>query len=98
MIDAEQCARMMCCAAATGHLGVTNTLALLRLLPMSDRDKDAETLALRHHIMVLERQLGGERRRFAAADRLWLAALPHRLPGDVLWCHLRLLVCAGTRT
>jgi hypothetical protein len=30
------------------YLGVTNTLALLRLVPMSDRDKDAEILALRH--------------------------------------------------
>jgi hypothetical protein len=28
---------------------VTNTLALLRLLPISSRDKDAEILALRHH-------------------------------------------------
>ena len=29
------------------YLGVTHTLALLRLLPMSDRDKDVEILALR---------------------------------------------------
>ncbi|MEU4219418.1 hypothetical protein AB0F10_29225, partial [Actinoplanes sp. NPDC026623] len=42
------------------YLGVTNALALLRLLPMSDRDKDAEILALRHQIMVFERQLHGE--------------------------------------
>ena len=28
--------------------GITNTLALLWLLPGSDRDKDAEILALRH--------------------------------------------------
>ena len=41
------------------YLGVSNTLALLRLLPMSDRDKDAEILALRHQILVLERQLPG---------------------------------------
>ncbi|GAB3849665.1 hypothetical protein ACFPIJ_28725 [Dactylosporangium cerinum] len=41
------------------YLGVTNTLAMLRLLPMSDRAKDAEILALRHQIMILERQLGG---------------------------------------
>ncbi|WP_084599879.1 hypothetical protein [Actinoplanes subtropicus] len=38
------------------YLGVTDALALLRLLPMSDRDKDAEILALRHQITVLERQ------------------------------------------
>jgi len=30
------------------YLGVTNALAMLRLLPMSDRAKDAEILALRH--------------------------------------------------
>jgi hypothetical protein len=46
------------------YLGVTNALALLRLLPMSDRDKDAEILALRHQITVLERLLGGEKVRF----------------------------------
>ena len=46
------------------YLGVTNTLALLRLLPMSDRDKDAEILALRRQIIVFERQLHGDRVRF----------------------------------
>jgi hypothetical protein len=40
------------------YLAVTNVFALLRLLPVSDRDKDAEILALRHQITVLERQLG----------------------------------------
>jgi hypothetical protein len=30
------------------YLGVTNAFALLRLLPMTDRDKDVEILALRH--------------------------------------------------
>ena len=43
------------------YLGVSNALALLRLLPMSDHDKDAEILALRHQIAVLERQLHGDR-------------------------------------
>lgn len=62
------------------YLRVTNALALLRLLPMSDRDKDAEILALRHQIMVLERQLGGDRVQFAPAARAWLAALLHPLP------------------
>jgi hypothetical protein len=46
------------------YIGVFNALALLRLLPMSDRDQDAEILALRHQIMLLERQLHGERVRF----------------------------------
>jgi putative transposase len=66
------------------YLGVTNALAMLRLLPMSDRAKDAEILALRHQIVVLERQLHGEKVRFAPADRAFLAALLHRLPRDVL--------------
>lgn len=39
------------------YLTVTNLFAALRLLPMSDRDKDAEILALRHQLTVLERQL-----------------------------------------
>jgi hypothetical protein len=54
---------------ALAHLGVTNTLALLRLLPMSAWDKDAQILALRHQITVLERQLHGQRVRFMWADR-----------------------------
>jgi hypothetical protein len=62
------------------YLGVTNALAMLRLLPTSDRAKDAEILALRHQIMILERQLQGQRIRFTPADRALLAALLHRLP------------------
>ena len=73
------------------YLGVTNTLALLRLLPMSDRDKDAEILALRHQVTVLQRQLYGEKVQFTPSDRAWLAALLHRLPSDVRG-NLRLLV------
>jgi hypothetical protein len=53
------------------YLGVTDTFAL-RLLPRSDRDKDAEILALRHQIMVLQRHLHGERVQFTRADRAWL--------------------------
>ncbi|WP_263399635.1 hypothetical protein [Saccharopolyspora pogona] len=37
------------------YLGVTNTFAMLRLLPMSDQDKDIEILALGHQITVLAR-------------------------------------------
>jgi putative transposase len=73
------------------YLGVTNALAILRLLPMSDRDKDAEILALRHQITVLERQLRGDKIRFTRADRAFLAALLHRLPRQVL-SRIRLLV------
>jgi hypothetical protein len=90
------------CAVRLVYLGVTNTIALQRFKPISDRDKDAEMLALRHQITVLERHLHGEKIRFTWADRAFLAALLHRLPRDL--CRgIRLLVrpetlCAGTVT
>jgi putative transposase len=58
---------------------------------MSDRAKDVEILALRHQIMVLQRQLNGQRTCFTPADRALLAALLHRLPRTVLR-QVRLLV------
>jgi putative transposase len=73
------------------YLGVSNAFALLRLLPMSDRDKDAEILALRHQFAVLQRQLGPDRVRFTPSDRVLLAALLHHLPKRVLE-HLHLIV------
>jgi putative transposase len=77
------------------YLGVTNAIAMLRLLPMSGHDKDVEILALRHQVMVLQRQLGERKVRFRPADRALLAALLHRLPMDVLR-RLRLLVRPDT--
>ncbi|TDT98225.1 integrase-like protein [Streptomyces sp. 846.5] len=77
------------------YLAVTNAFALLRLLPMSDRDKDAEILALRHQLTVLQRQLGSGRAKFAAPDRAFLAALLQPLPRDVLR-QLRLIVRPDT--
>ena len=77
------------------YLAVTNVFALLRLLPASDRDKDAEILALRHQVTVLRRQLGTNRPRFSPADRAFLAALLHRLPRDVLG-RFRLLIRPDT--
>ncbi|WP_406164428.1 integrase core domain-containing protein [Streptomyces sp. NBC_00996] len=66
------------------YLGVTNAFALLRLLPMSNREKDIEILALRHQIDVLERQLSGQRVRFDVGDRALLAALIQGLPREAL--------------
>ena len=43
-------------------------------------DKDAEILALRHQLSVLQRQLSLDRARFTPGDRALLAALLHRLP------------------
>jgi transposase InsO family protein len=77
------------------YLGVTNAFGILRLLPMSDRDKDVEILALRHQLAMLERQLGTTKVRFHASDRAFLAALLHRLPRDVLR-RVRLLVRPDT--
>ncbi len=66
------------------YLSVTNAFAALRLLPISDRGKDVEILALRHQLTVLERQLGGDQARFAPEDRVFLAALLAPLPREVL--------------
>ena len=54
---------------------MTNVFALLRLLPVSDPDKNVEILALRHQITLLERQLGKARPRLLPSDRAFLAAL-----------------------
>ncbi len=78
-----------------GYLAVTHAFAMLRQLPMSDRDTDVEILALRHQLMVLERQLGEKRVRFTPSDRAYLAALLYRLPRDVLR-RLRLVVHPDT--
>lgn len=77
------------------YLGVTNMVALLRLLPRSDHDKDTEILVLRHQLAVLQRRLGDQRVRFHPADRALLAALLHSLPRPSLQ-RLRLLVRPDT--
>ncbi|GAA3811979.1 hypothetical protein GCM10022206_58220 [Streptomyces chiangmaiensis] len=53
---------------------------MLGLLPMSDRAKDTDILAMRHQLSVLERQLCKKKARFTAGHRPFLAALLHRLP------------------
>ncbi|MFG2781347.1 helix-turn-helix domain-containing protein [Streptomyces prunicolor] len=75
--------------------GVTNVFSLLGLPPTSDHRKDAEILALRHRIGVLERQLDGRGVRFAPGDRAFLAAVPRRSPTEVLR-GVRLLVRPDT--
>ena len=64
------------------YLALTNTFALIRMLPMSDRDKDAEILALRHQLAVLQRKVG--KPAFTPNDRTLLAALLHHLPSRKL--------------
>jgi hypothetical protein len=58
------------------YLSVTGVFGLLRLLPMSDRDKDVEILVLRHQITVLQRQLGTARPRFSPAKAAGTPAGP----------------------
>jgi hypothetical protein len=77
------------------YLTVTNTFAALRLLPMSDRDKDVEILVLRHQLGVLQRQLGTARPALTAEDRAFLSALLIPLPRAVLH-RLQLLVRPDT--
>lgn len=60
------------------YLALTSMFTLLRLMPISDRDKDAEILALRHQLAVLQRQT--DKRKLTWPDRALLAALLHRLP------------------
>jgi putative transposase len=70
------------------YLTVTIAFAALPLLPVGDRNKDVEILALRHQITVVERQLGADRVKFAPKDRAFLAALwvPKNSAGPVT-CH-----------
>ncbi|MEB8338112.1 hypothetical protein [Streptomyces endophyticus] len=77
------------------YLTVTNMFAALRLMPMSDRAKDVEILALRHEITVLERQLGSGRVQLTPEDRAFPAALLTPLPRQALH-RLRLLVQPDT--
>jgi hypothetical protein len=60
------------------YLALSSMFTLLRLLPMSDRDKDIEILALRHQLAILQRQI--DKPRLTTTDRAFLAALLHRLP------------------
>jgi hypothetical protein len=62
------------------YLAATNTFALLRLMPMSDRDKDIEILALSHQLLVLQRQVG--KPTFTDTDRAVLLGVLHHLPMD----------------
>jgi putative transposase len=60
------------------YLALSSLFTVIRLLPVSGTDKDIEILALRHQLTVLHRQV--ERPRLSSTDRMFLAALLHRLP------------------
>ncbi|MER7200062.1 MULTISPECIES: hypothetical protein [unclassified Streptomyces] len=61
---------------------VTHAVAALRMLPMSDHDKDIEVLALHHQITLLERHLGTDKPTSRPEERTFLAALLTPLPAQ----------------
>jgi hypothetical protein len=77
------------------YLAVAHAFAALRLLPMTDREKDVEILALRHQFTVLHRQLGDHRPRLRPEERALLAVLLVPLSRATLR-RLRLLVGPDT--
>jgi len=77
------------------YLAIAHAFAVLRLLLMSDREKDVEILVLRHQLTVLQRQLGDRRPRLRPEDRAFLAALLVRLSRSTVR-RLRLLVSPDT--
>jgi putative transposase len=60
------------------YLALSSVFTLIRLWPMSEKDKDAEILVLRHQLAVLQRQAG--KPTLTWPDRAVLAALLHQLP------------------
>jgi putative transposase len=60
------------------YLAVSSVFTVIGLLPMSDTAKDVEILALRHQLAIMQRQI--DTPRLTGTDRVFLAALLHRLP------------------
>jgi transposase InsO family protein len=77
------------------YLAVTHAFAALRLLPMTDHEKEVEILALRHQLTVMHRQLGDRRLQLEPGDRAFLAALLAPLSRTTLR-RFRLLVSPDT--
>ncbi|WP_205863209.1 helix-turn-helix domain-containing protein [Planosporangium thailandense] len=75
------------------YLALTSVVTLIRLLPMSEVDKNVEILALRHQLAVLQRQ--HDKPCLTVTDRAFLAAFLHRLPRPKLR-QLHLIVSPDT--
>ncbi|MFF1736894.1 integrase core domain-containing protein [Streptomyces sp. NPDC058247] len=75
------------------YLAVTNTFSFIRLLPMSERDKEVEILVLRLQLAILQRQ--NAKPAFTPDDRFLLSGLLYHLPLDKLRL-LQLLVRPDT--
>lgn len=77
------------------YLAARHAFSVLRLLPMSNHEKDIEILALRHQPGVLQRQLTGQRPQLRPENRAFLAALLVPLARATLR-RLRLVVSPDT--
>jgi hypothetical protein len=82
------------------YLAVTNTFSLIRLLPMSEREKEIEILALRHQLTILQHRAA--KLAFTPHDRFLAAGLPitcrwARFDDFDCWS-ARTPSCAGTAT
>jgi transposase InsO family protein len=75
------------------YLALIGMVTLLRLLPMSNTDKDIEILALRHQLAVLQRRV--DKPRLTPPDRAFLAVLLHKIPRPTLR-ELHLIVSPDT--
>jgi putative transposase len=75
------------------YLALSGVFTLMRLLPMSDTDKDIEILTLRRQLAILQRQTS--KPRLTRADRALLAALLYRFPRAKLR-RLQLIVTPDT--
>jgi putative transposase len=75
------------------YLAVSSVFTVIRLLPVSGTDKDIEILTLRHQLAILQHQF--DTPRLTGTDRVFLAALLHRLP-QVRLRQLQLIVSPDT--
>jgi putative transposase len=64
------------------YLALTGIIRFLRLLAMSNADRNIEILTLRHQLAVLQRQI--DKPRLTPPDRAFLAALLHKIPKSTL--------------
>jgi len=74
------------------YLAVSSVFTVMRVLPVSGDERDIEILALRHQLAILQRQI--DTPRLTGTDRVFLAALLHRLP-KVRLRKLQLIVSPG---